>query len=460
MRILFNLGVNTSVGYYNNSSANSVKTNYQSTKLISFGASEDTFNFDEKYKENLDKRSGFKKFFGMGKKKAYNKTVDQLTGFNIDRNSREKMKDETIAAQRREVAAKDEVLKVEREKQALLQQQLADAKANGANAQKIIELEKKLNAAYDVINSKNFERDVAAQKLKKMEDAQEILVKRQAGKGWDRIAGNESIKTELEEWFINKLAVEKGDNKVTFPNGILFYGPQSTGKTAFAKAFAEQSKCNYIEIDMGQFDDDDILSEINIAKEQAKKHYKKTGERTILLLDEFDSIAQLDDETRDAIAQGGKKVYDESTVGKIEKFLSNCSEEYKCTAFMTTNHPLDIEADIFKNKKCIPYHVYLGAPNADDVEEIFKYYLKGFTQEAIDYDNVIGEMVSVIETQKPGHAFSAGQIKEIVTSCRSDMRNITENDLISTIRRLGPDITPEMLKRFGTEVLELGKKLC
>lgn len=459
MRILFNPGLNTSVAYYN-SSANLVKTNYQSAKLISFGASEDTFNFDEKYKENLNKRSGIKKFFGLGKKKAYNKTVDQLTGFNIDRNSREQMKDETIAAQKREVAAKDEVLKVEREKQELLKQQLAEAKANGANAQKIVELETKLNAAYDVINSKDFERNVAAQKLKKMEDAQEVLVKRQEGKGWERIAGHEAVKTELEEWFINKLAVEKGGNKVTFPNGILFYGPQSTGKTVFAKAFAEQSKCKYIEIDMGQFDDEDILSEINIAKEQAKKHYKKTGERTILLLDEFDSIAQLDDETREAIAQGGKKVYDESTVGKIEKFLSNCSEEYKCTAFMTTNHPLDIEADIFKNKKCIPYHVYLGAPNADDVEDIFKYYLKGFTKESIDYDNVIGEMVSVIETQKSGYAFSAGQIKEIVTSCRADAHNITENDLISTIRRLGPDITPEMLKRFGKEVLELGKKLC
>lgn len=460
MKILFDRSINKRVGYCNNSSVNIAKTNYQSTKLISFGASEDTFDFDKRYKENLDKRSGFKKLFGMGKKKAYNKTVDQLTGFNIDRNSREKMKDETIAAQRREVAAKDEVLKVEREKQTLLQKQLDDAKASGANSQKIIELENKLNAAYDIINSKNIDRDVAAQKLKKMEDAQEILVKRQSGKGWDRIAGNESVKNELEEWFINKLAVEKGGNKVTFPNGILFYGPQSTGKTVFAKAFAEQSKCNYIEIDMGQFDDEDILSEINIAKEQAKKHYKKTGERTILLLDEFDSIAQLDDDTKDAIAKGGKKVYDASTVGKIEKFLSNCSEEYKCTAFMTTNHPLDIEANIFKNKNCIPYHVYLGAPNADDVEEIFKYYLKGFTQEAIDYDNVIGEMVSVIESQKPGYAFSAGQIKEIVTSCRSNMHNITENDLISAIRRLGPDITPEMLKRFGAEVLELGKKLC
>ena len=460
MRILFNPNVNTSAGYYSNSASPFGKNRYPALSLVSFGSSEDTFNFDAKLQENLDKRSKVKKFFGLGKKKAYNKTVDQLTGFNIDRNSREQMKDETIAAQKREVAAKDEILKVEREKQALLEQQLKDAKANGANEQKIIELEKKLTAAYDVINAKGFERDVAAQKLKTMEDAQKILVERQAGKGWERIAGNEGVKTELEEWFINKLAVEKGGNKVTFPNGILFYGPQSTGKTVFAKAFAEQSKCNYIEIDMGQFDDEDILSEINIAKEQAKRHYKKTGDRTILLLDEFDSIAQLDEETKEAIAKGGKNIYDETTVGKIEEFLTNCSDEYKCTAFMTTNHPLDIDANIFKNKKCIPYHVYLGAPNADDVEEIFKYYLKGFTNEAIDFDNVIGEMTDVIENQKPGHAFSAGQIKEIVTSCRSEAHNITENDLISTIRRLGPDITPEMLKRFSKEVIELGKKLC
>lgn len=255
----------------------------------------------------------------------------------------------------------------------------------------------------------------------------------------------------MEEAFIDKLALEKGGTDVTMPNGIIFYGPQSTGKTLFAKAFMEQSGCNPIEINMRQTDEK-ILEDIAKAGLDSEKLYSSSPDkkRTIILLDEFDSIAHLDPNEKGNVLK-------EDNIAKLKNFLQLCADRYKCTLFMTTNHPLRIDTELLAPHR-VPYQVFLGPPEKENVAEIFKFYLRG-NKQVIDYNKLADE---VMNARKTDHAFSTGQIEFIVRTVRESEATagpVTEARLLKQIQNIGPDIRPEVLKGFIKDVAEMAKRM-
>lgn len=265
----------------------------------------------------------------------------------------------------------------------------------------------------------------------------------QTPKGFGKIAGNNVIKETLNDFFIKRLAAERFGIKVQMPNGILFYGPQSTGKTTFARALAEQAKCNFREIDMMK-PTANILSDIRDAAYESKKLYENSGDkkRTILLIDDVDSIANESD----------------NFVPRMKDFLQKCSDEFKCTVVMTSNNPLNIDSILIATHR-VPLKIFLGPPEKEDAAEIFKFYLKEATDQAIDHNKLADE---VLKAKSSGQAFSPVRIKNIVHDCHSSAgsvgKKVSENDLIKMIKQRGPDISKASMEKFAKEIAEITKR--
>ena len=82
-------------------------------------------------------------------------------------------------------------------------------------------------------------------------------------------------------------------------------------------------------------------------------------------------------------------------------------------------------------------------PEKEDVADIFKFYLKGATEQGIDHNKLADEVIT--KAEKSGKAFSAGLIELISTEsvrlANEAKQKLTENDLIKTIQKFEPDIS-------------------
>lgn len=427
------------------------------------------FDYEERLNELLNARPWIKRKLGVGKKEIEKTVKIEMAAVCMHASAEDKEKDalnkKLLEQQEETIKAHKETLKSEREKNELLVKQIEENKKHSDDLAKSMKLQAEKKESDQVL--KTLDEDIAARRkyINSINEENTRRLKIEDGKGWARIAGeNEEhgiglIKKQLEENFINKLSLEKKGMEVSMPNGILFYGPKSTGKTYFADAFAQQAKCNYIEVKTEQ-SDYRVIEDLEKALKESKELYENTKERSIILLDEFDSVAQLSKKEKQQIEEKGQSFFSETNTGKLKKLLSNCANDSKATVFMTTNHPLNIDSSILTESDCIPMKIFLGPPEWGDVESMFKYHLTGVSTEIANYDNIVEK---AMEVRKEHNAFSSKRIKLIADSCakfaKENLLKITENDILRKMGEKGPDISPEKLKEFAKTVIKLTERI-
>lgn len=415
------------------------------------------FDYNQRVKDKLKGHSKFDIWWNDLDTQAKQETLQELVGYNMNQEELQREKDRTIAAKEEALAAKDREIQALKDAEKAQREKLAEAEKNHATKEELNKIKEEMDQlkAQKVQHQQAY--DTELENLKRAKDAQKDYTARKAGQGWAKVAGNERTKKLLEENFIQKLALEQGNAEVNMPNGVLFYGPRSTGKTLFARAFAEQAKCNYVEINMLKSDNEKILTDLLQAAEDSKKIYEDNNKkRTIILLDEFDAIANIPENQNIDRINKNKEI-----VANLRSFLSDCAEKYKCTVFMTTNYPKDIDAELLSPKR-VPraMQIYLGPPEKEDVTEIFKFYLKNATDQPIDHSKLADEVMKV----KPsGRAFSVGLIEDMVADCINEAltakQKLTESNIIDKITKVGPDIDKKTLSRFIENVAGYAKKL-
>lgn len=169
-------------------------------------------------------------------------------------------------------------------------------------------------------------------------------------KGFNKISGYQKIKNDLmDNFLLKKVMLSHTSQEVDVPNALLFYGPTGNGKTLFANALAEQSLSNIEVIDAGNMSKEQAMSKIMQSAFKSKKEYLESGnqkQRTIILVNEADTIARK-----------GSPVLED-----FKELVQNCSDKYKCTLFLTTNHPDRFDKDIL-SKMITP--IKIGIEPAD-----------------------------------------------------------------------------------------------
>ena len=78
---------------------------------ISFCAQDEYFDYETRLKQKLDARSGWQKFWGMGKKKAKYETNLELIGFNLSHNANQKRMEQSIKDKELLLAQKQEMIR-------------------------------------------------------------------------------------------------------------------------------------------------------------------------------------------------------------------------------------------------------------------------------------------------------------------------------------------------------------
>lgn len=186
------------------------------------------------------------------------------------------------------------------------------------------------------------------------------------GKGFDRIAGMQSLKEMLYNDVIRALN-EKDLYEtygLTIPNGLLLYGPPGCGKTFIAESFAEEVQYNFVQIkpsDLASIYVHGSQEKIGKLFDEAKKNAP-----TIIFIDELDAVMP----SRDGDLS-------HSYSAEVNEFLAqmtNCSE-HGIFIIGATNRPDKIDPAILRTGR-LDKHIYLPPPDSNAREQMFKLHLK------------------------------------------------------------------------------------
>lgn len=260
--------------------------------------------------------------------------------------------------------------------------------------------------------------------------------------GLEKIAGYSEELDVLKKEFIYRVNAEKLGQDVDIFGSILFFGPYGNGKTYITKSVAEATGCNVVKIrHTAKSSDEKTMKKIIDIAEIGEERFKVDRTRTIIFIDEVDKII-------------GKN----STVSKeFEEFIKDCSKKYHCSVFATTNNPLDLSVDM-SDPDVFPIKMSIDPPNGENMEEVFKYYLRDTHIEGVDYQKIV-EAAKKRESET-GSKYSVGQIKEICKGVynNNEGEKLTQDDVIGSVLSSIPDLTSDMNSKFENDYKELIEK--
>lgn len=244
--------------------------------------------------------------------------------------------------------------------------------------------ENRFQSAQEFINTINGDIEVEdidkVQKVKSDDNPEKkIQSKKAKGKGFDAIAGMKELKAQLKLDVIDALhsPEEYAKYGVTFPNGMLLYGPPGCGKTFFAKHFAEEVGFNFILATPSTLKSRYInATQENIAKmfEEAEKNAP-----TIIFIDEINEL--LPNRSTDA---------HEMAKSAVNEMLAQMDRTGEKGIFIigATNYPDMIDPAMLRSGR-LDKKFYLPPPDFEARKSMFEMYLKNRPLDfGIDYDQL------------------------------------------------------------------------
>lgn len=273
----------------------------------------------------------------------------------------------------------------------------------------------------------------------------------------DCIAGYDSEKQLLRSAFVEQVALEKAGNAANVPNGILWYGPIDTGKTAMAMAVAREADSCLVELNPSIAD---FAKKVYDTLQEAKDRYIDTQQRTVILINEIDSHLE-------------KLNFNNNNIAQSKTWLDNCasipkdnSSGFATTFFFTTNHPDVVTSEILLKDNRISKLIALEPASENNIKEIIEFYLNkldknGFVieNEEIDYDKIIQKM----NPNDEKGAFGNGKIAKIVERAFTDFNKdidkekSLEEHLLARIDKAKRNIPKEELQEFKEQVEDLSE---
>ena len=178
----------------------------------------------------------------------------------------------------------------------------------------------------------------------------------------EEIGGNEEAKREVS-YLIKAF---QDPNKQTrwgyvFPKGLLFYGPPGTGKTLLARAFAQQTGLDFVEVQVTDF-----LSKW-AGESERQLAEALSGENRVFFLDELDSIGR---DKRLVHSEIGINI-----VNILALKMNEISKDHFALYVAATNEVKSIDKKLrspHRFSRIIPFHY----PGPRELEEIAKIHWK------------------------------------------------------------------------------------
>ena len=227
----------------------------------------------------------------------------------------------------------------------------------------------------------------------------ESTFKKMSGRGFADIGGMEELKEQIYSDFIEVLdnAEEAKRLGVTIPNGLLLYGPPGCGKSYFAEKLAEELGWNYRCVHCSDLATPYIHgAQTNIAN---LFNEARSCAPSIICLEEIEALI---------MNRHSSKQNNVSESGEVNEFLVQLNNCGKDNVFVigSTNNADEIDPAALRSGR-LEFHYYIGPPDKEAREKIFKVYLR---------DDIIDSSVDFKVLAEKTEGFVAADIERIFKS--------------------------------------------
>ena len=266
-------------------------------------------------------------------------------------------------------------------------------------------------------------------KASQKEDIDKATFKKLKGPGFADVGGMEELKEQIYTDFIEVLenAEEAKRLGVTIPNGILLYGPPGCGKSYFSEKLAEELGWNYRCVHCSDLATPFIHgAQANIAN---LFNEARSCAPSIICLEEIEALV---------MNRNSSKQNNVSESGEVNEFLvqlNNCGRD-NVFVIGSTNNVEDIDPAALRSGR-LEYHYYIGPPDKDAREKIFRIYLK---------DDIIDSSISFVALAEKTEGFVSADIEKIFKTAgrlvlKRKERLYTQSVLEEAISKTHPSVT-------------------
>ena len=278
------------------------------------------------------------------------------------------------------------------------------------------------------------EEETAVQSSKADEKTErKIIAKPPPGKGFSAVAGMHKLKELLTVDVIDALRNPEKYKKygISFPNGILFYGPPRCGKTFFAKKFAEEVGYNYVYVKPS-----DLKSRyVNATQENIAKLFKEAEKNapSIIFIDEINEI----------VPNRESDVH-EMTKSAVNEMLAQMDRTGDKGIFVigATNFPDMIDPAILGAGR-LEKMFYIGPPDFELRKALFESYLK---DKPIDFGINYNKLAELTENYVTGDIELL--VNEAAKNAMVNKKRVSMEILEFVLKNQKPTVKLSELKKY------------
>jgi transitional endoplasmic reticulum ATPase len=296
------------------------------------------------------------------------------------------------------------------------------------------------------VEKKDFEE---ALKVVRPSAMREVLVET-PNTNWKDIGGLEKIKQELKEVVEWPLKYPESFSRlgIKAPKGILLYGPPGTGKTLLAKAVAQESEANFIQVKGPSL----LSMWVGKSEEGVRKIFDRARQVSpcIIFFDEIDSLAGKRG------MESGTKVT-ERVLNQLLSEMDGIEDLSNVVVIAATNRPDMLDSALLRPGR-FDRILLVGSPDKKGRENILKIHTKNMPLEKdVDIEKIIEQTEGYVGADIESLVREAAML---ALRDNIDAKKVSMKYFEEAIKKVGASVTKSDMDRYRkieTEYLKSAK---
>jgi transitional endoplasmic reticulum ATPase len=267
----------------------------------------------------------------------------------------------------------------------------------------------------------------------------EVLVETPNTK-WNDIGGVDGVKRDLKEAVEWPLKYPEAFSRMGIrpPKGVLLYGPPGTGKTLLAKAVANESEANFIQVKGPSL----LSMWVGKSEEGVRKIFERARQVSpcVVFFDEIDSLAG----KRGGSSIGGTKVV-ENVLNQLLAEMDGIEDLHNVIVIGATNRPDILDPALMRPGR-FDRIVYVPVPEEEGRHKILKIHTKNMQ---------IDKSVNLLKIAEETEGYTGADIESLcreaaMLALREDINalNVTKGDFEKAMEKVRPSVSKNAQEQY------------